>query len=182
MCRPLVEKTVKAHKTMVRNYRLQLIRKTKKRMKGKRVSEEKMVLLRKQLRKLQPLKPKMLFHINNNLKKKIMQTCMEIHCNPGCKNTIFEKGTDLSSSMIKVLEKKYTRKKQNDKDKKDLLQYIVEGKKKEKKALFGNRDNVITNDFYEKLNKKRIREMKKNGAISGCREKYYFKNGLNVLL
>jgi len=34
--------------------------------------------------------------------------------------------------------------------------------------IFGNKTNVLKNDFYEKLPQTIVKKLKKEGAISGC--------------
>jgi len=84
------------------------------------------------------------------LKKKIPEECMEKFCNEGCVNTIFEDG---KTKMPHVR-----------KDRKFLEKLL----KQQKKDIFGNKDTVLKDHFYEKLSKQTQSKMKSLGAISGC--------------
>lgn len=76
-----------------------------------------------------------------------------LFCNPGCKGTFLEPGNKLTPAYYK----KY-------KDNKDLIK-IFENNRKE---LFGDKTNVLIDDFYEKAPKKFVDKLKKDGAISLC--------------
>ena len=90
----------------------------------------------------------------NRLKRSLLDTCNQNHCNVGCKNTIFEKGN--------VLPKSY----------RDLLDVF----RRKRKEMFGNDTNVLDEDsFYTKItylgtgkNKLSKKKLMKMGAISGC--------------
>ena len=41
-----------------------------------------------------------------------------------------------------------------------------------RRRSFGTRKNILNNGFYEKLPAKLVQERRKQGAISGCYEKY----------
>ena len=76
-----------------------------------------------------------------------------LFCNPGCKGTFLEPGNKLTPAYYK----KY-------KDNKDLIK-IFENDRQE---LFGDKTNVLIDDFYEKAPKKFVDKLKKEGAISLC--------------
>jgi ribosomal protein L31E len=82
-----------------------------------------------------------------------LSSCMNMFCNPGCKNTVFEAGTELSKSV----QKKWIRNQA-------WLDYL----NKTRKELFGNKENVLVNDFYEKMKLEYVKKYKKQVAISGC--------------
>jgi len=69
-----------------------------------------------------------------------MKTCKEIFCNIGCKNTMFEEGKTLSNGFMK--------KQKIDKDMKSIYENI-------RKKIFGNKSNVLKDNFYEKLSQKK---------------------------
>ena len=88
-------------------------------------------------------------------KKKIFnifyKSCKLHYCNPGCKNTILEDGTDLPTSLKNKLK--------NNKPRLDMLM-------KTRKNIFKNKTSVLKDNFYIKL--KNINKLKQEGAISGC--------------
>jgi len=75
------------------------------------------------------------------------------YCNPGCKNTILETGEKLPSSYYKLFEKD-----------KEIIKHFEE----QRKTIFGNKTDVLKDNFYEKAPKKYVDELKKDGAISLC--------------
>jgi len=91
-------------------------------------------------------------------KKLRIDVCKKTYCNVDCKNTIFEKGNTLSDGFINNLKKKKT----------NLTNSIIELHQNQRKNIFGNKTNVLKDNFYEKLSKKTITQLKKEGAISGC--------------
>ena len=95
--------------------------------------------------------------------KREMLDCTETHCNPGCKGTIFE-----SKKIPENLTKKYRKQPKH----LDFLQ-------KQNNKIFQNKETVLQNDFYEKYTPKQIKEIQKEGAISGCSfpgARYFYKN------
>ena len=89
--------------------------------------------------------------------KRLNAKCESQHCNPQCKDTIFESGKNIP----KALKNKYKN-----------MKFMINIERQTRKNIFGNKTNVLKNGFYEKLPKKNIKSMKKNGAISGCIKKY----------
>jgi hypothetical protein len=91
-------------------------------------------------------------------KKKRIDDYRKTMCNPTCKGTLFESGVPdtLPSSFIKEL-KKIT-------NTKDALDYQLELRKE----IFGKKNTVLKNGFYEKLDKETVTNLKKRGATSGC--------------
>jgi len=75
------------------------------------------------------------------------------YCNPGCKNTILEPGEKLPPYYYEHFGK----------DKK-ILKILEEQRKK----IFGNKTDVLKDNFYEKAPKKYVDKIKKDGAISLC--------------
>lgn len=86
------------------------------------------------------------------LKKKLPKECMELYCNEGCVNTIFQDGKTKMPHLAK--------------DRKFLEKLL----KQQKKEIFGDKDTVLRDHFYEKLSKKSQNKLKSFGAISGCVE------------
>jgi hypothetical protein len=76
-----------------------------------------------------------------------------IYCNVGCKGTILEPGEKISSTLAE----KY-------KDNKELLKFF----ENQRKNIFGEKTDVLKDNFYEKAPKKLVEEIKKDGAISLC--------------
>jgi hypothetical protein len=76
-----------------------------------------------------------------------------IYCNVGCKGTILEPGEKISSTLAE----KY-------KDSKELLKLF----ENQRKNIFGEKTDVLKDNFYEKAPKKMVEEIKKDGAISLC--------------
>jgi hypothetical protein len=89
----------------------------------------------------------------NILTQKAKRECKQKFCNIGCKNTIFEDGNELPKSIIKEY-----------KDYPPLIDLM----KKAKKDLFGNKQTVLKDNFYYKLNTNKINSLKKEGALSAC--------------
>lgn len=94
--------------------------------------------------------------ININIQKK---SEIGIFCNPGCKGTLLEPGNKLSNKYLE--SRKYKNSKELDKVFKTLME-------KSRKKLFGNKTNVLIDDFYEKAPKKMVDKIKKDGGISLC--------------
>lgn len=91
-----------------------------------------------------------------NMRKKMLDSCVKGYCNPSCKNTMFEAGKEFP----KALEKELKGKKRGN----DVLNII----KKMRKSMFGNKNTVLKNDFYNGISKSNTHKLKKDGAISGC--------------
>uniref|UniRef100_A0A6C0DCI3 Uncharacterized protein n=1 Tax=viral metagenome TaxID=1070528 RepID=A0A6C0DCI3_9ZZZZ len=89
------------------------------------------------------------------------KTDMNIFCNPGCKGTILEPGNKLPSEIYK----KY-------KDVKGMIEIL----KEDRKNLFGNKTDVLIDNFYEKAPKNFVDKIKKKSGISLCGpiDKFYW--------
>ena len=105
---------------------------------------------------------KMIANFDNAAQKKKnikieMDICSRYYCNPACKNTIFEDGpaNELSNGMKKKYKSDLTRKFWLD----------------QRKELFGKEKSVLKDNFYNKLSAKTLKNLKKEGAISGCVKK-----------
>jgi len=107
---------------------------------------------------------KTLKRMNNITHKKkqlkiMTDSCIQNYCNKGCLGTIFEKGDP--SILPTAIHKKY-------KGNKSLLDSFT----KTRKSLFGKKENILEDDFYEKMEKKVKNKLQKEGAISGCVQYY----------
>lgn len=80
--------------------------------------------------------------------------CRKLYCNINCKDTLLEP---------KKLSKKFI--KEN--------KILVDIMKTKRKELFGNKTNVLENNFYNKLPKKTINKLHKEGALSLCTYTHY---------
>jgi hypothetical protein len=120
-------------------------------------------VLEKQVREKFANTPKEMKEKLNNIQKftkpdKKMERISDIvltksYCNPGCKNTILEPGEKLPPYYYEQFGKD-----------KELIKIFEEQRKK----IFGNKTDVLKENFYEKAPKRYINEIKKDGAISLC--------------
>ena len=88
---------------------------------------------------------------------KIQRECNLYFCNKTCKNTLFEAGRNKYPTLPKDVT--------SNKERKELYTKL---QKQTKKDLFGDKDNVLQNGFYEKLSPQKVKRLKQNGATSGC--------------
>ena len=99
-----------------------------------------------------------------------IEKCINTYCNPNnCKNTVFEAGSKIPNSIFVKLKAEleanpYIKKKDIPKMIKNTKKTMIEMRK----SLFKNKTNVIKNNFYENLSSTDVKQMKKEGAISGC--------------
>jgi uncharacterized membrane-anchored protein YhcB (DUF1043 family) len=91
------------------------------------------------------------------LLKKIPLECKMYYCNKTCKNTLFEAGRN----KYPPLPKGYTKNK-------EMTAFLSKLQKQTKKEIFGDKDNVLKDGFYEKLSSQKVKKLKQNGATSGC--------------
>ena len=89
--------------------------------------------------------------------KQIANDCKKQYCNKTCKNTLLEAGRNKYPTLPKEIT--------TDKELKALM---IKIQKQTKKELFGDKDNVLKDGFYEKLGRVKVNKLKKNGATSGC--------------
>jgi hypothetical protein len=89
--------------------------------------------------------------------EKVQRECNMYYCNKTCKNTLLEAGRN----KYPPLPKEYAKNK-------EMAALLTKLQKKNKKDLFGNKDNVLKDGFYEKLSPQKVKRLKQNGAISGC--------------
>ena len=94
---------------------------------------------------------------NKAYMKIIPRECNASYCNKTCKNTLFEAGRN----KFPPLPKEVTTDKQ-------LKALITKLQKQTKKELFGDKNSVLKDGFYEKLGPTKVKRLKKNGATSGC--------------
>ena len=94
---------------------------------------------------------------NKTYMKLIPRECKMNYCNKTCKNTLFEAGRN----KYPPIPKEYAK----DKEMTTLLSKL---QKQTKKDLFGDKDNVLKDGFYEKLSPQKVKKLKQNGATSGC--------------
>ena len=87
--------------------------------------------------------------------KQSKEACRTAHCNPECKGTIFQNG-----EFPKEVEQKFSKIKNG----KITLEYL----KKYRDELFKNKKTIIKDSFYNGLKRKNIKNLKKDGALSGC--------------
>lgn len=87
--------------------------------------------------------------------KTMIDSCIQNYCNKGCLGTIFEKGDP--SKLPRAIHKKYQGSK-----------LVLDSLTQRRKLLFGKKDNILEDDFYEKMEKKVKNKLEKEGAISGC--------------
>jgi hypothetical protein len=93
---------------------------------------------------------------SKTLDKKLLEGCVTGYCNPSCKNTIFQAG----SKIPKSLEAQIKKEKHGD--------IVFDILKKTRKNMFGNKKNVLSDNFYKDLPKDKVEKIQKQGAISGC--------------
>ena len=90
---------------------------------------------------------------------------MNTYCNKGCKNTIYEDGEGFPDSLKNhILSNLAKPIKKN----KKLMNEIIEFNKKQRIDMFKNKSTVLKDNFYNKLNKKTLKLLKSNNAISSC--------------
>ena len=94
--------------------------------------------------------------------KQIDRDCKKQFCNKTCKNTILEAGRNKYPPLPKELT--------TDKELKALM---IKIQKDTKRRLFGDKDNVLKDGFYEKLSQVKVNKIKEKGAISACVEKLF---------
>ena len=91
------------------------------------------------------------------LLKKITRECNMYYCNKTCKNTLFEAGRNKYPPLPKEITSN-----------KELKVLLTKLQKQTKQEMFGEKDNVLKDGFYEKLSPQKVKRLKQNGATSGC--------------
>ena len=99
------------------------------------------------------------FFINSKNLERHKKSETQLFCNPGCKGTFLEPGNKVSSEYLK----QYNLNPANPKDKK-----FIHDMEKKRKNLFGNKKNILIDNFYENASKKYLDDIKKEGAVSLC--------------
>ncbi len=94
--------------------------------------------------------------ISKTMYKKNIEDCVKAHCNPSCKDTIYQAGSQFPKSLEAEIKKQ---------EHGDIILKII---KKTRKRMFGNKKDILVNDFYKNLPKEKVDKIKKAGAISGC--------------
>ena len=89
---------------------------------------------------------------SKKFKEELMKQCKDSFCNPGCKGTIFQ-NNKFPKELVDKLSKH--------KDGEMALKLL----KRMRKSLFKGKKTILKNEFYEKLN---VKKLKKKGAVSGC--------------
>ena len=89
--------------------------------------------------------------------KQIPIECNKYYCNKTCKNTLFEAGRNKYPPIPKEYAKN-----------KEMTALLTKLQKQSKKDLFGDKDNVLKDGFYEKLSSQKVKKLKQNGATSAC--------------
>lgn len=89
--------------------------------------------------------------------KKIPRECNMYYCNKTCKNTLLEAGRNKYPPLPKEVTLN-----------KELKALLTKLQKQTKKELFGDKNNVLKDGFYEKLSLPKVKRLKQNGATSGC--------------
>jgi len=82
-------------------------------------------------------------HIKNTLKnssKKLSAMCKKTLCNPTCAGTSFENKSKIKDKLLLSARK-----------------------------MVSNKEKIIKNGFYEKLPLDVVKQLKKDGALSGCK-------------
>ena len=96
------------------------------------------------------------------------QNCKNSYCNPKCKDTIFQEGTTIPKEVFKNAKSHLSHTIKDPKLSAKAYKHTVKIFKNMRKNIFGEKTNILKNDFYEKLPTKTVNKLKKEGAISGC--------------
>jgi hypothetical protein len=78
---------------------------------------------------------------SNYERKAIIDSCSQQYCNPTCKNTLFQKKSDIKHEILLSV----------------------------RESTLGKKENIIKNGFYEKLPSHIVKNLKKKGALSACK-------------
>ena len=99
-----------------------------------------------------------LLDIETSKDKSMRNSCKNAFCNQGCKDSIFEDGP--VNQLPESMKQQYTSK--------EMRKFWLTQRKK----TFGKKKSVLKDGFYHKLTPKTIQRLKKEGAISGCLQKW----------
>jgi len=95
--------------------------------------------------------------------------CISTYCNPKCKNTIFESGDKIPIDVYKNAKALLDiNLKDNPKEIPKAYKLTKKGLKHMREFIFDKNTNVLKDNFYQKLEPKIVKQLKKEGAISGC--------------
>ena len=111
---------------------------------------------------------KTLFAKNKKLKEIENKNCINMYCNKTCKNTLFEKGSKTSKTALKSFKNHMSASITNPRILKSVHKKSSIILNKIRSDIFGKKQNVLKNDFYEKIPQITVKKLKKEGAISGC--------------
>ena len=100
-----------------------------------------------------------LMDLETSSAKKILSSCAISFCNKGCKKSIFEDGAPNKIPMS--IKKKYKTE--------VMRRFWLDQRKK----LFGTKKTILKDSFYNKLSPKTVQRLKKEGAISGCAQRWF---------
>ena len=94
----------------------------------------------------------------NNMNRPVispLEMCKNRFCNKGCKDTLFEDGppNKLSKGYRTILGNNSAK---------------IQLSRRNRKRIFNNKTSVIRHNFYTGIPQERIKQLKKEGAISGC--------------
>jgi len=84
--------------------------------------------------------------------------CKRTYCNKGCVGTIFE--DEPGDGYIKLIKSKFGKLANFTKIRKSFLNT--------RKSIFNGKKSVLNDNFFHTMDKTKINELKKSGAISGC--------------
>jgi len=99
-----------------------------------------------------------LLDIETSKGKSMRNSCKNAFCNKGCKDSIFEDGP--VNQLPESMKQQYASK--------EMRKFWLTQRKK----TFGNKKTVLNDGFYHKLSAKTVKRLKKEGAISGCVQKW----------
>jgi hypothetical protein len=129
------------------------LKKSKKAMSDPKLSKEQINGIKKSYKAFFKLQQNILSEKNTKkLASSTRKYCETSFCNPGCKGTIFESGSGLPIAM----KKKYNKTTQ------------LKNLEEHRNDIFGKKNDVLVDDFYDGLSPKIIKKLRKEGAVSGC--------------
>ena len=99
-------------------------------------------------------------------KKNTLSMCKKSYCNPHCENTLLQNGKTISNKTLQKLKKDIQSHFPN------KIKLTDDDLRKEfmndKNRIFGEKESVLKDDFYENIPPSDVKKMKQKGAISGC--------------
>lgn len=94
---------------------------------------------------------------SSKTRKKMQEQCKKAHCNPTCKDTLYQAGKALPADIFKS----YNGPPKGKAVFTSLMTRI-------RKDMFGKSNNVLKNGFYQKIPAKNVTRARGQGALSGC--------------